>query len=257
MSRIGIILVGYNMEEYVTPCLDAWIRARAQRLGGHEFVICAVSLPFAGFPNEGPDSTADILKMHLDLGQIDHLITEPKNIPETTARGMALHWLSDQDCDVSWMVDLDEFYTTHDIQQILEFVGDNPWVDWFRLSLKNYVFDDKTYLIEPFQPPRIHRMRVADGQYQAHSFSADNDIAYGGSVTRDLISQDQFASLVVPPSVAWIRHMTWQQGDRARRKIEYQLKGRNWPQCSFAWDEVKGLVFNPGLPVPKVARDES
>lgn len=250
---IGVILTGFNMEEYVGPCLDAWRQARDARLDGHDFLICAVSVPFAGFPVSEEDDTVECLAAHLVAGRIDHLIAEPRNIPETTARGMALNWLTLSGADIVWQVDIDEMYEFHEIARIVEFVDANPWAAWFRLSLKNYVFDEQTYLTEPFTPPRIHRVRV-DG-YRAHSFSGDNDIQYGGAITRDIVPQSRFPSVTVPPSVAWVKHLTWQNNDRSRRKIEYQLQGRGWPQCSFAWDDTKGLVFNPALPVPKVARD--
>ncbi len=257
--KVGVILVGYNMEEYVQRCLRAWTDARATKLGGHEFVICAVSLPFAGFPITEEDETTFLLDDYAADGKIDWVISQPRNIPETTARGMALQYLKGAGCDITWMVDLDEFYTTAYIQAILSFVEVNPFVAWFRLSLANYVFDEHTRLVDPFTPPRIHRMRV-DG-YQAHSFSADNDIAYGGTITRDIIPQDRFPSLTIPESIASIKHLTWlndtsENKARSKAKIRYQLETRNWPTCSFAWDDTQGgLIFNPALPAPKVVRE--
>lgn len=252
--KIGIILTGYNMEEYVSRCLGPWIQAKKIKLDGHEFVICGVSVPFAGFPASKKDNTTTILEQLRQAGAINHLITEPENIPETTARGMALQWLKTQEVDIIWQVDLDELYTINDISNILACVDRNPFITWFRLSLKNYVLDEHTFLEEPFQPPRIHR--INDRGYSAHSFSADNDIQYGGKITRDIHPQEHFATMIIPQGVAWVRHMTWQNNSRSRRKIEYQLKGRNWPSCTFAWDDARGgLIFNPFLPAPKIARD--
>lgn len=251
--KIGVILTGFNMEEHVAPCLDAWVQARARQLDGYEFIICVVSVPFAGFPVAEEDDTVECLAAHLVAHRIDHLITEPRNILETTARGMALNWLVRSGVDILWQVDIDERYTAADISAVLAHIQRDEWSAWWRVCLKNYVFDESTYLVEPFTPPRIHRVRV-DG-YRAHSFSADNDIQYGGRITRDIILQGRFASATVPQSVAWVRHLTWQSaGDRSRRKIAYQTA--RWGNvCSFAWDPDKGLVFNPALPVPKTARD--
>ena len=252
--KIGIIYVAYNTNDLVESSLRPWIDARLESLGGHKYVICAVSVPFAGFPNEEEDGTTNTLRFRKHEGYIDHVIDEPRNVPETVARGMALNWLQQQDCDISWMVDGDEFYGEEEITRIAAFVGRNPFVAWFRLSLKNYVFDAHHYLADPFQPPRIHRLRVGD--YKAHSFSADNDIQYGGTITRDIHSQEYFPSMTIPPEYAWIRHESWPNSVRSKKKIKYQLQGRGWPQCSFSWDDSKGgLIFNPALPAPKVIRE--
>lgn len=257
--KIGIILTGYNMEEYVARCISAWKEAKETKMGGDEFVICAVSVPFAGFPIDEKDGTVTRLNQLRQAGVIDRLITEPENIPETTARGMALQWLKGAGCELFWQVDLDEFYTINEIARILAWVEGNAFTTWFRLSLKNYVFDEYTYLVEPFQPPRIHRLDVMG--YKAHSFSADNDIQYGGKITRDILPQDRFASMTIPQGVAWVRHMTWQNNDRSRQKTEYQQL--RWGLCSFKWDLVKGLVFDEsyylrrGISIPKLSSDLS
>lgn len=241
--KIGIIYTAFNTEEYVDESLAPWVDAREAKLGGHEFVICAVSLPFAGFDTGPRDQTQYILRDCLDTQSIDHLITEPENIPETTARGMALQWLRGQGCDVSWMVDSDEFYDLGQIERILSFVETRPDVAWFRLCLKNYVFDNQTYLTEPFTPPRVHRLDL--GGYAAHSFSQDNDVVYGGRITRDLKPQEAFASVTVPKGVAWMRHLSWMNDDRARRKQAYQVT--RWGRSDFAWDDIRGLIWRDGV----------
>lgn len=256
MTHIGVIFCVWATKDYLAQSLAPWIELR--RIGQIKVSICAVNVLFAGFEGKD-DGTRELLKGYLDRGEIDHVIDGPDNMPETTARGMALTWLKEKGCDVSWMVDSDEMYTAAQVETILTFVYANPFVAWFRLSLRNHVFDDKTYLVEPFTPPRIHRVRV-DG-YQAHSFSADNDIVYGGTITRDIIPQDRFPSMTVPESIAAIKHLTWlndtpENRVRSHRKIEYQLKARGWPSCSFAWDDSKGgLIFNPALPTPRVVRE--
>lgn len=250
--KVGVVLVGYNMSEYVSSCLDAWTQARECKIDGHEFVICAVSTTFAHFPCSEADNTAYLLGSRVASNEIDHIITEPKNVPETVARGMALTYLKDHGCDVSWQVDLDEDYTLDEIRRVLEFVVANPWAAWFRLSLKNFVLDSRTYLVDPFTPPRIHRINH-DG-YRAYGFSADNDISYAGGITRDIKHQDQLPSMTIPQSVAWIKHDSWPNSLRSKYKCEYQ-KTRWGNSCSFAWDDSQGgLIFNPARPKPKVIR---
>lgn len=252
--RIGIILTGFNMEEYVESCLSAWLEARRSNLGGHEFVICAVSVPFAGFPNTIEDNTTSLLFDQMSIGNIDHLVDGPRNIPETTARGMALQWLKERGVDILWQVDLDEMYTVSDINNILTFVKSNPFIAFYRVSLKNYVFDTNTYLTEPFTPARIHR--VIYGNLEISGFWADNNAHYNHGGTRDT----ELSCLTVPPLVAWIKHLTWQNDLRSKDKVEYQQL--RWGTCSFKWDNVEGLSFDEdyyrqrGIMVPNLVYTE-
>jgi len=253
MSSYGVIFTGFGTKEYIHQSLAPWValRREAHENGDHLY-ICAVSVKFAGFEGED-DGTREILREYLARGEIDHLIDGPDNISERVARGMAMRHLLDNGVTYIWQVDSDEPYTQDEIVRIKTHVESHPWIIWWRLCLKNYVFDDKTYLADPFTPPRIHQVR--SGSYKVHSFSGDNDIQYGGTITRDIIPQDRFASGTVPPTVAWIRHESWPNSLRSKKKIEYQTKGRGWAQCQFAWDDSKGgLIFNPSLPAPKISQ---
>lgn len=245
---IGIIYTAFNMQDYLPRSIAPWVAARTSRLDDHQFVIAAVSVPFIGFPNEGRDSTADILRKHLEDKEIDHLITGDQPMAETEARGAALTWLKSQDVEVVIQVDADEVYSERDISRLFRFVESQPYIGWFRVSLVNLVIDKKTRLTDPFTPPRIHRIRFTG--VEATHFSGDNDIAYGPR------AQETIANLTIPETVAAPKHLSWVADDevscaRCRGKIRYQLEGRGWPQCSFAWDDDKGLIFNPSLLKPR------
>jgi len=256
VSKIGVIFVGYGTRDLLDQALAPWITIRklARSAGLDSIHICAVSVKFAGFEGDD-DGTGRALRDYWAADYIDHVIYEPDNIPETTARGMALAWLKDRDVDLTWMVDSDEWYTVDQIGDVLRFVDDNPFAAWFKLSLANYVFDDRTRLVEPFTPPRIHRVKV--GEYEARGFSADNDVVYStpGDSSPGNVHQDTLPSMTIPESVAAIKHLSWLNDERSKCKVEYQQ--RRWGHCSFAWDDAQGgLIFNPALPRSKVMRDE-
>lgn len=251
-QRIGVIFCAWGTVDLLDRSLSPWLSLRMNP--AYDVRICAVSVKFAGFEGED-DGTRERLRWYREQGEIDHLISGPDNVPETLARGMALAHLRDtQQVDMTWMVDADEFYTSDEIARILTFVAENPWTAWFRIALKNYVIDDKTYLAEPFCPPRIHRMKA--GSYRAHSFSGDNDITYGGTITRDILHQDNFPSMSIPPGTAWVRHESWMNDERGRMKSKYQW-ARWGNACSFIWHDTKGLMFNPALPEPRVIRENA
>lgn len=258
--KIGIIYVGFQCEDLIQRSLTPWTQARAERLGGVDWKIAAVSLPFDGFNHEGEsmDDTHKILRDCAMYGEIDHLIADTVPTKETDARGAALHWLVNKaEVDILWMVDADEEYSLADIHAILTFVRANSWVAWYRVSFKNMVFTEHQYLMEPFTPPRIHRVDVAG--LKAAWFWDDNNVAYKtidpGRIRKDI----ELASLTIPETVAFVPHLSWLNNERSRKKINYQLNGRGWPECSFSWDDARGgLIFNEsyyakrGLPLPEV-----
>jgi hypothetical protein len=162
---------------------------------------------------------------------------------------MALNYLLGKPVEIIVQWDSDEVATEDELRCIMGFVDAYPLITWFRLSYANLVFDEHTRLVDPFTPPRIHR--VKSGSYRVHSFSGDNDIQYGGTITRDIVSQARFPSATIPEFVAAPRHFSWLNDERSRKKVAYQK--RRWGLCSFDWDDSKGgLIFNPLLPVPKI-----
>lgn len=258
MARFGVIFAAHNAQPHLATALQPWIDARAASLGGHTLTICAVSVPFEGFPLSPPDDTLAVLARHAAANEIDHVIVSDAPMKETEARGAALRWLTDRAlaADYVWQVDgSDELYTAAHIEAILRFVDAHPLVGWFRLSLRNAVFDTRTFLVEPFTPTRIHRVRI--GPYVARSFSDDNDVAYHGTVTRDIRPQAAFASMTVPKTVAWVPHLSWLNdgpNGRSHRKILYQ-ESRAW-NPTFAWDDTKGgLIWRDPTRAPETATD--
>jgi hypothetical protein len=172
---------------------------------------------------------------------------------ETEARGAALQWLVGQGVTHLWQHDADEFITTEQIATIIRFVEARP-VDWYRLSLKNQVFTPNQYLVEPFTPPRIHRVHNPGG-FVAAGFHQDNNVYYERPWNGERIPDTQMASLTVPKGVAWIAHRSWLNDSRSKSKVLYQQV--RWGNCSFSWDDAQGgLIWNPALPIPETATDD-
>lgn len=269
MSHYGIIYVAYQSEDLLPASLTPWVEAKRAQLNGHQFTICAVSVPFEGFPQEATlDNTRALLGAHAQDGTVDHVIVRDKPMKETEARGAALKWLVEKGVTATWQHDSDEIITTDQIARIVAFVEASPWMMSYRLSLRNAVFDEHTYLAEPFQPMRIHRTH-GPGGHVADGFWDDNNVRYTRPWTRDRadceVTRDiQMASMVVPPSVAWLVHLSWLNNARSKSKAEYQQRRWGPPVgagCSFAWDESRGgLVWNDahfaltGQPLPEVVK---
>lgn len=253
LPKFGVVFCGYNSEEYIHESLKNIIQ-------NPKFIISAVSVPFLEYCDQEffEDGTTNILKDYFDKGLIHNLVTEPRFIKESEARNLALDFLKKFDLKYYMCIDSDEFFTKEDLNKIIQFIEKDSASEWWRLSLKNYVFDDKTYLKEPFCPPRIFRAKL-DYLYNP-SFYGDNDIQYFKS-TGEAISYLYLPNQTVPKETAWIKHLTWLNNKIGKRKVEYQTQRWGENSCSFAWDEEKGLCFNEeyfrmkGEKIPETLKD--
>jgi hypothetical protein len=262
--KIGVLLCSYSLPEYIHDCLRPWIEARQAKLGGHEFIISAISVPFKEYKDKAEEDTESpkILQEYKEKGLIDYLFTEPKWEEEKVVRNTALNPLLEiENCDFCWLVDCDEFYQLVEIERIMKFVERNPLTCWFRGNLKNYVFSNKEFLALPFNPARIYRTKYQN--YKLYGFRYDNEMIYHGTITRDIKDHEQMPSLTIPKTVAFTRHYTWFSDANSKKKCEYQ-KGRfSLELCSFLWNHNEDkLEFNPlyfskfGKPIPEVCRED-
>lgn len=229
--KYGIIYCGYNTEEYIHDSLAPWIERK-------DCVISAVSVPFNEYYLQEfyEDNTTLILHDYFDAGYISHLTTFPRFIKEHDARNLALRKINEP-VDFYFVVDSDEKYTKENIDDIFKFVEENP-VCWYKVALKNFVFDKNTYLKEPFSPPRIFRTNFLG--FSRPTFCWDNDMVYNNKEGQ--FTQNQLSGLQIPKEVAWVNHYSWLNNKISERKVQYQ-KSRGW-QCSYDWKEGEGLIFS-------------
>jgi hypothetical protein len=244
--KIGVLLCSYSLPEYIHDCLRPWIEARQTKLGGHEFVISAISVPFKEYRDKAEEDAESprILQEYKDKGLIDYLFTEPKWEEEKVVRNTALNPLLEvENCDIIFLLNVDEEYRLEEIEKMFSFVVRNPFIPWFRGSLKNYIFDRKTYLREPFCPARIYRTRLSN--LRLYGFRFDNEMIYIDEQNR-IIDHQQLPSLTIPKHICFATHWTWLSSEATKRKTEYQHTRWGSSMCGYKWDyERNRLVFNP------------
>lgn len=246
--KIGIIFTAFNCASTIEKCLESWISIKSK-----EFVYACVSVPFKQYQNRNiqEDNTVELIRA---VNIMDYHVVEPKFIEETEARGLCLQYLKDQNCDLVFMVDGDELFTIENINNIIEYVDKNPNIAWFKLSLKNYVFNEQTYLEEPFTPARIYRTNFAP--FKLGNFTDDNNICF--STNGKFIPDIALRSKTIPKETAWIKHITWMSNLSSKNKVLYQ-RARGW-NCSYSWNDIKDeLEFNPDYyknkQLPKVIKE--
>lgn len=253
MKKIGVIYCSYGMPELLHKSLSPWIEARKTQLCDTQWVIAAVSVPFKEYENVSTFVKDEITPVELDKlvqeDKIDFLVHDDGFFEEKDARNGALIPLLEAGCTEIILLDNDEVYQISDIEGVINYSNLNKWESWFSFSLKNFVFDESTYLVERFCPPRL--FRVNTNGYAMIGFYFDNDIAYKGIINKNgqfeevTVSYRDLPHRNIPVEYADIMHLTWIDNARTRAKIAYQMshfKG----VCSY-WvnPESDKLEFNP------------
>jgi len=235
--KIGIIYCAYNCFSYVQKSLHCFLEAKQQGLISE---ISAVSIPFAEYfdLNQIKDNTTDFL-IHLhQKNLIDKVFTQPNYIQEHKARDLCLQYLKNINCDVIWMVDGDEFYSIEDINNIINFINNNPNYYWYSINFKNYIFDGKQW-IDGFCPPRIFRTK--SDILNIDKFYWDNDLAYKDENGK-IFNYKLLDNLTIPKEITHIKHLTWLH-ENGKLKYEYQMK--HFGNCGYLWNyEKEQLEFN-------------
>lgn len=229
MRKLGIILSAYGLEEYVKPCLSSWIK--------FDIPIACSSFQFENFEKQSNTACISELKKLLPEQCIFH--DENKSFKEHEARNIPLDYLKNNtDIDTVLILDIDEFYTEKEIENLLKFINseDFSWVAWAKINFKNYIFDEKSWT-DDFCPPRIFKIKYQD--YILDKFYWDNDILYTNK-NGTSIDYKQLSSIVLPKNNIHIKHMTWLNNERSKNKIEYQEK--HFGACSYKWDYLKKSV---------------
>lgn len=233
--KIGVIVVGHECETYLQESLNSWITTKKENL--HDIYISVVHALFEpnqdfGMNVDSKDLTETILEHHYENGNIDEYTKFLNPVNEWTARNEALTNLKKYDCDLYWILDLDELYTKDQIYKIIDFVRRDKFSAWFSINFKNHVFDG-TKWIDGFCPPRIFNNRLYGG---VKEFYYDNDIHF------ELLNYKVLSNREIPRSIAHIKHMTWLHSN-GEKKVRYQKARWGEDGCSYSFIDGQ-LCFN-------------
>lgn len=229
MKNLGIILTAYGLKEYVSECLNAWKQ--------FDIPIACNSFQFENF--EKKDNKECILELKKFLPESAIFYDDEIVLKEHEARNITLNYLKNNfSIDAYLILDIDEFYTKKNIENLLEFINseDFQWVAWAKINFKNYIFDGKHWT-DDFCPPRIFKSTYKE--FVLNKFYWDNDIIYLNH-DNDIIDYKQLSNIVIPKNKLHVKHMTWLNSDRSKNKIEYQEK--HFGGCAYKWNELANCV---------------
>lgn len=225
--KIGLIYCAFNTEEYLFDSLKPFRE-------DPRFIISAVSVPFLEYRDQDikVDDTTEKLRKYKESGAIKYLVDSPKYIKEHEARNLALNELKKDKVDYILLCDSDEVYKKEDLDKIVDYITEDKESIWWRICLKNFVFDEETYLEEPFCPPRIFRVKTEELSHP--SFYGDNDVSYLNKLGQR-VSYLELLNKTVPQEISWIAHYSWLNNAASMNKVKYQKDRWGENGCCFDW----------------------
>lgn len=268
--KIGILACLYGNPEYLEPCLENWIKLKEK----HNIIISVVHGQFKeNHENRIPDNDKETLNKLLNNNyykylyiQNNHWYKSEKDYiyqTEFELRNHALQPLLKEKCDIIWLLDLDEFYTEEQIENIINYIKqpESQNFCWFSIPMKNYILDGKQW-VDGFCPPRIFRRSVGDMvNLEIDRFYYDNDIIY--KTTNDWPNETNYKILAnkkIPKETCYVKHLTWLHSN-GKDKVNYQLK--HFGHCSYKWNEnTQKIEIDPDfyiknrLEMPIIYQDE-
>lgn len=253
MVKLGILLCAYGYPEYVEPCLYNWFKIKEK----YDLKIASVHGQFKemhdfGYPDEDYN-TQTKLKLCEYYKKIDFLYCQKDYSihdndskihyqTEAQMRDHGLQWLLKNDCDLIWLLDLDEFYSFQEIENIIQFItnDENQYTGWFKINFKNY-FGSHGEWLDGFCPARIFRNKYKD--FRIDKFYFDNDILYINNTTEESVLNSYFSVMEIPRNVAHVKHLSWVTNEQNKKKINYQLAHFHGA-CSYKEDKRGNIIID-------------
>jgi len=247
MKDIGVIFCCYGNPENIEPVLFPWFNLKNEL----NIKIAAVQGQFLEYHNLGykdndfetqfklmkffTQKKIDHVYFQNPLGQSEFLIYQT----EAQIRNKGLEWLKNQNCDIFWFLDSDEFYTEQQIKNIIEFVSSTEYCSYY-ICFKNYFGDGKKYF-DNFCPIRVFR-----NKWSGHSLGQmfyDNDFYYINNYSLQNVSYKNLPYVEIPKEIAWVKHNSWVGKENCINKIKYHVS--HFGESSYTWNAEKDcLDFN-------------
>ncbi len=247
--KLGILLCAYGNPDYVKPCIEPW-------LNRNNVIIAGVHGQFKEYNENGvidnDFETADILEDLYHKNLIQHLYIQNRYDDlgtgclnhygsEAEIRDEGLQFLKDK-CDWILLLDLDEFWTEKEIDNLFEYLNQREanLYTWYSICYKNYILDGKQW-VDDFCPPRLFKTITNYNGYlcKLDKFFYDNDVYYKTGHSGGDISYKLLPNKSIPKDLIFCQHMTWLHSN-GKNKYEYQMK--HFGHCGYKWNYKTNLL---------------
>ncbi len=246
-EKIGMLFMPYNCHNTFPKWVKPWVRAKEK----HDLTIGVASNLFKGYADLGftDECNKETLKLlrndYKDF--VDYLWTgTPRTDAET--RNMVLYWMLEQDIDIIWCVDSDEWFTDEEIDYTMDYVRTHSQETFFEIQYKNYLDDNSKYY--DYKAGRIYRLK----RFEQCWFYMDTHMHYEGirklyTPLSPIGDYRCLPGLTVPIEYVNPKHYSWNddrkddyQPGTNKDRIDYQ-KIAYGDGSSWGWDEEKDKLI--------------
>ena len=234
--KIGVQIMAYNCAEAFPRLFEPWAKLKNEL----NLDFWVHSRQFKIYEEMGvEDTNSETLSMFQNdySGVIDYLSVPKEALSDHESRSLHINYCKEEDIDLIFMLDADEFYTEQQIRDTIDFVKNNAEFDWYAIQLKNYIGDDGDW--EDFSPVRLIWTKKHGG---IKEYYWDNHFSYEDGEEYRLKK-----NVKIPKEIAFPDHYTWTNSkntcgpNNVKDKIEYQKKFYSG-ECGFSWNEKNQTV---------------
>jgi len=243
--KIGIQISAYNCESTFEKLIKPWIDIKDK----YDIKIWVGSGQFEIYQRMGCENlngpTIELFKRLLDKGSIDYLFqSDPNNLlDDHTTRNKCIPWMKENDIDLMIQLDADEFYSTEDVENYLNFVTNNQEYDSYNTIFRNSISDNDDYDWSKHTSSWIKRHSGISHYYFDAHFSYVGKSQFGIPSDELNIEYRRVTNIEIPKELVNPTHYCWDTENRTtgpahiKEKIEYQKIYYHDGECGYAWDE--------------------
>ena len=154
-------------------------------------------------------------------------------------RSQSISFFEEEDVDLLWILDADEFYTEDEIRGVIDFVKNRQDCDYYKINMKSYMIDNKHWF--NFIPMRVIWRKRFGG---IRNYYFDNHYCYNdNSEYRCHKSCDIPKEVVFPLHYSWTQYHNTTGPKNIQDKIEYQKRYYS-DGCGFYYDNKEDKIVS-------------
>lgn len=242
-TKIGLQVLAYNCATTFQKVIDPWISLKKE----YDIKIWVGSGQFKEYHELGYENknskTLKLLQQLRDTKVINELFTTDGDndnlLKDHEMRNKCVPWMRENDIDLMIQVDADEFYSTREANNLIQYIIDNPDHAIYNTMFKNVVGDEVEDWSR-FSAGWIKKHGGIKGYYFDCHWWFNDDFDYRNQGFNEIPKE-----LVNPYHYTWTNNENTTGPAHVKEKIEYQKRVYS-DGCGYEWDEVNQKINKNG-----------
>ena len=237
-TKIGLQVLAYNCATTFQKVIDPWISLRKE----YDIKIWVGSGQFKEYAELGYENlnytTEIVLNIYKECNKIDYLFsTSGKELlTDAETRDKCIPWMKENDIELMIQVDADEYYSSKEAKNLIEYAINNPDYTCYNTIFNNIIGDGDIDEWSRFSAGWIKKHGGIRNYYFDCHWCFNDDTDYRSKKMIDIPKE-----LVNPNHYTWTNNENTTGPAHVKDKIEYQKRIYN-DGCGYEWDEVNQKI---------------